>query len=260
MVTSKVGTQFEQFSGYPVRIEIFEGPLDLLIHLVRREEIAASEVSVVRITEQFLSYLRTMQQINIMVASEFVVMAATLLLLKSRSLLPRQEVPEEEEEETGDPAVDLARRMAEYRTFKEAAEILQSAQQARKQIYLRPLTGEEGLEPGLVPLQEVSIFDMVAAMQQMLARARELPPHTIVRDSISVADRIEQILQHLQTLPGGASYFDALCPPGSTRVFIVVTFLAVLELIRRGRMRVRQQHAFGRIEVYLAPTEEQTQQ
>lgn len=260
MASPEIGAQFEQFAGHPVKIEIFEGPLDLLIHLVRREEIEAAEVSVVRITEQFLAFLRTMQQINIMVAGEFVVMAATLLLLKSRSLLPREEAPEEEEEETGDPAVDLARRLAEYRTFKEAAEILHSAQEARKQIYLRPLVGDEGLGAGVVPLEDVSIFDMVAAMQQMLARARELPPHTILRERVSVAERIEQIDHQLSTLPGGASYFDELCPPGSTRVFIVVTFLAVLELIRRGRLRVRQEQLFGRIEVYLTQTEEQSQQ
>ena len=104
------------------------------------------------------------------------------------------------------------------------------------------------------------IFDMVAAMQEMLSRARELPPHTIVRERISLGERIEQMEAELSALPGEAAHFDELCPAGSTRVFIVVTFLAVLELIRRGRMRVRQEQVFGRIEVYLTETEDENQQ
>ncbi|MCD6359365.1 MAG: segregation/condensation protein A, partial [Armatimonadetes bacterium] len=112
----------------------------------------------------------------------------------------------------------------------------------------------------LVPLEDVSVFDMVAAMQEMLARARELPPHTIHRERISVAERIEQIQRQLADAPGEATYFDELCPPGSTRVFIVVTFLAVLELIRRGQMKVRQEQIFGRIEVYLTRTEDDSEQ
>ncbi|HUS79822.1 MAG TPA: segregation/condensation protein A [Armatimonadota bacterium] len=256
MASSGIGAGFEQFTGHPVKIEIFEGPLDLLIHLVRREEVEASEVSIVRITEQFLGYLRTMRQISIDVAVDFVVMAATLLLLKSRSLLPREEEPEEDEEALEDPAVELARRLAEYRTFKEAAEILHSAQQARKQIYLRPLAEDDALGAGVVPLEDVSVFDMVAAMQEILARARELPPHTIQRERISIAERIEQIAEQLRAAGVERTWFDELCPLGSSRVFIVVTFLAVLELIRRRQLRVRQEQPRGRIEVYLSETEE----
>ncbi len=252
--------QFEQFTGHRVAIEIFEGPLDLLLHLVRREDVEASEVDTARITQGFLDYLRTMQQINITFAGEFVVMAATLLLLKSRSLLPRDEPVEEEEDALEDPGVQLARRLAEYRTFKEAAEVLGSAQEARKQIYLRPLLDDDQVGAGVVPLDDVSVFDMVAAMQEMLSRARELPPQTIHRERISVAERIDQIAGQLQRARGEATYFDDLCPEGTTRVFIVVTFLAVLELIRRGQLRVRQEQLFGRIEVYMNDTEDEAQQ
>ncbi len=256
--SSSIGMQFEQFDGHSVKIELYEGPLDLLIHLVRREDLEVSEVSIARITEEFLAYLKTMQQISIHVAADFVVMAATLLLLKSRSLLPREE-PVEEEDEVEEPAIDLARRLAEYRTFKDAAEILQSAQEARKQIYLRPLMDDDELGAGVVPLDDVSVFDMVAAMQDMLSRAREVPPHTIHREAISVGDRIEQLIRHLEISDGESAYFDELCPDQCTRVFIVVTFLAVLELIRRGRMRVRQQDGIGRIEVHLTEMEDETQ-
>jgi len=255
-----LAAQFERFSGYPVRIEIFEGPLDLLLHLVRREEVEAYEVDIVRITDQFLQYLRTMQQINIEVASSFIVMAATLLLMKSRALLPREEPAEEEgltEEE--EPAVELARRLAEYRTYKEAAEILAQAQEARKQIYLRPLTADEAVGVGVVPLEDVSVFDMVAAVHDMLRRAKEPPPHTVEREEITVGERISQLTSQLRLRGSRELYFDELVPDGSTRVFIVVTFLAVLEMIRRGDLRVFQDQPRGRIRLQLTRMEASNQ-
>lgn len=251
-----LAVQFERFSGYPVRIEIFEGPLDLLLHLVRREEVEAHEVDIVRITDQFLQYLRTMQQINMEVASSFIVTAATLLLVKSRALLPREEPLEDEDLiEEEDPAVELARRLAEYRTYKEAAEILAQAQEARKQIYLRPLTADEAVGVGVVPLEDVSVFDMVAAVHEMLRRAKEPPPHTVEREEITVGERISQLTSQLRLRGSRELYFDELVPDGSTRVFIVVTFLAVLEMIRRGDLRVFQDHPRGRIRLELTRME-----
>lgn len=251
-----LAAQFERFSGYPVRIEIFEGPLDLLLHLVRREEVQASEVDIVRITDQFLRYLQTMQQISIEVASHFIVMAATLLLMKSRALLPREEPPEDELIEEDDPAVELARRLAEYRTYKEAAGILAEAQEARKQIYLRPLTADDALGAGVVPLEDVSVFDMVAAVHEMLRRAKEPPPHAVEREEITVGERIDQLVHSLRLRGTRDLCFDELVPDGSTRVFIVVTFLAVLEMIRRGELRVSQEQPRGRIQLRLTTPEE----
>ncbi len=250
-----LAAQFERFRGYPVKIEIFEGPLDLLLHLVRREEVEASEVDIVRITDQFLRYLRTMQQINIDVASVFIVMAATLLLMKSRALLPREEPLDDEEVEEEDPAVELARRLAEYRTYKEAAEILAEAQEARKQIYLRPLTADDAVGAGVVPLEDVSVFDMVAAVHEMLRRAQEPPPHAVEREEITVGERITQLVGEFRTRRRREVFFDELVPDGSTRVFIVVTFLAVLEMIRRGELRVFQEQPRGRIQLELTQTE-----
>ncbi len=250
-----LAAQFERFRGYPVKIEIFEGPLDLLLHLVRREEVEASEVDIVRITDQFLQYLRTMQQINIDVASAFIVMAATLLLLKSRALLPREEPAEDEAIEDEDPAVELARRLAEYRTYKEAAEILAEAQEARKQIYLRPLSADDAVGAGVVPLEDVSVFDMVAAVHEMLRRAQEPPPHTPEREEITVGERINQLISEFRLRRRREVFFDELVPDGATRVFIVVTFLAVLEMIRRGELHVSQQQPRGRIQLKLMETE-----
>lgn len=256
LVVRDLGAQFEQFSGYPVRIEIYEGPLDLLLHLVQREEIEASDVDIVRITDRFLQYLRTMAEINIHVAGEFVETAASLLLLKSRSLLPREEPVDDEQIEEGETVVELARRLAEYRTYKEAAGILAEAQEARKQIYLRPLKGDEALGAGVVPLQDVSIFDIVSAVQEMLERAKEPPPHQMAREEISVGDRIDQLRAQFRRAGQRRTWFDELVPETATRVFIVVTFLAVLEMIRRGELLVSQDRPRGRIRLDLVVPEE----
>lgn len=253
-----LGAQFEQFDGYPVRIEIFEGPLDLLLHLVQREDVEASEVDIVQITDRFLQYLRTMAQVSIQVASDFIVTAASLLLLKSRSLLPREEPPDDEPLDEGDPAVELARRLAEYRTYKEAAEILAEAREARKRIYLRPMTGDEAVGAGVVPLQDVSIFDIVAAIHEMLERAKEPPPHAVEREEISVGDRIDQVIRYFRLRGGGRVSFQELVPESATRVFIVVTFLAVLEMIRRGELLVSQEIPRGPIELEFIRKEEPT--
>ncbi len=253
-----LGAQFEQFSGYSVRIEIYEGPLDLLLHLVQREEVEASEVDIVHITDRFLQYLGTMAQINITLAGEFIETAASLLLLKSRALLPQEEPPDDEEIEEEDSVVDLARRLAEYRTYKEAAGILAEAQEARKQIYLRPTKGDEAVGGGVVPLQDVSVFDIVAAVHEMLERAKEPEPHRMQRDEISVADRIDQLRARFHRRIGRQTWFDELVPESTTRVFIVVTFLAVLEMIRRGELLVSQDRPRGRIRLELVQAEETT--
>lgn len=256
LVVTDLGAQFEQFSGYPVRIEVFEGPLDLLLHLVQREEVEAAEVDIVRITDGFLACLRTMAQINIHVAGEFVETAASLLLLKSRALLPREEPPDDEVIEEGTTVVELARRLAEYRTYKEAATILAEAQEARKQIYLRPLKSDDAIGAGVVPLQDVSIFDIVSAVQEMLDRAKEPPPHLMMREEITVGDRIDQLRAQLRRSAQRRIWFDELVHEGATRVYIVVTFLAVLEMIRRGELLVSQERPRGRIQLDFIPSEE----
>jgi len=258
LVVRDIGAQFEQFSGYPVRIEIFEGPLDLLLHLVQREEIEAAEVDIVHITDGFLAFLRTMAQINIHVAGEFVETAASLLLLKSRALLPREELPDDEVIEEGTTVVELARRLAEYRTYKEAATILAEAKEARKQIYLRPLKGDEAIGAGVVPLQDVSIFDIVSAVQEMLDRAKEPAPHLLMREEISVSDRIDQIHAQLRAGVQRRMWFHELVHEGATRAYIIVTFLAVLEMIRRGELLVSQERPRGYIQLDFVQPEEAT--
>jgi segregation and condensation protein A len=239
-----------------VRIEIYEGPLDLLLHLVQREQVEASDVDIVQITDRFLQYLGTMTQINIRVAGEFVETAASLLLLKSRALLPREEPADDEAIEEEDTVVELARRLAEYRTYKEAASILAEAQEARKQIYLRPGKGDDAVGAGVVPLQDVSVFDIVEAVHEMLERAKEPAPHQMEREEVTVGDRIDQLRADLRRRSEQRTWFGELVPDGSTRVFIVVTFLAVLEMIRRGELLVSQERPRGRIRLDFVPSEE----
>ncbi len=233
--------QLEQFSGYPVKITIFQGPLDLLLHLVRRQEVEIHEVEIASITDQFLEYLHAMEVINIEPAGEFVVMAATLLLIKSRSLLPatQAEGEDEEEEELFDTEAELKRRLTEYRVYKEAARVLDESRRMREQIFLRPLGDTDQLVRGFVALEDISIFDMVAAVKEMLERARPERPARLARAEVTVSQRVEEILFQLTAQHPTAVSFRDLVDLPTSRLHIIVTFLAVLELIRQRRIRVR---------------------
>jgi len=233
--------QPDLFSGPPVKIEIFEGPLDLLLYLVKRSEIDIYEVRLAQITDEYLSYLRTMTVLNIELAGEFLVLAAALLLIKSRMLLPLHEAQTDEEEEEIDAEQELAQRLLEYRTFKEAAELLDESRRWRERIYLRALGPEAGLEGGYVLLEEVSVFDLVAAFRELLARAEEKPVTEVKRRRYTVADRIRYILQALAAAPEEGLTFLELLPDEITKPLVIVTFLAILELIRRRRILVRQE-------------------
>ena len=228
------------FAGFPVTIEIFEGPLDLLLYLVKREEVDVAEVSIAAITGQYLSYLRTMEELNIQLAAEFVVLAATLMLIKSRWLLPINPAGELEEEvleeDVEDPEVQLHRRLQEYKLYREAAEMLEESHRERQRIFLR--SGDEAeVGTGFVNLEDVSVFDMIAAVQEMLLRAKPDPPARMQRPAITVADRIEDILLQL-TAEKRPVQFSELVDMPATRLFIIVTFLAILELVRRRRIRI----------------------
>ena len=235
-------SQLSLFTGFPVTLEIFEGPLDLLLHLVRREEVDIGEVRIADVTDQYCAYLRTMEQLNIHLAADFVVIAATLMLIKSRWLLPVNpagaEVEAAEEDIAPDPEAELHRRLQEYRAFREAAELLDESRKERQRIFLRGAhDGEVGT--GFVPLEDVSVFDMISAVQRMLERARPLPPARVRTPAVTVADRLEDIVIQLTAEKRPLS-FSELVPLPTTRLFIIVTFLAILELIRRRRLRVSQ--------------------
>ncbi len=243
--------QLELFTGYPVKIEIFAGPLDLLVHLVKRQELDIYEVEIAQITSQYLDYLATMQMINIGLAGDFLVMAARLMYIKSRRLLPPTASPDDEEEpDEAQLVAQLRRRVAQYQAYKQAAEALQQARQLRQQIYLRPLDEDSTIPSGFVQLDDISIFDMVGAVRRLLQQAEPEPP-AVPRPELTIADGIEQVVSKLCAAESSALTFSDLVGIPVTRTIIIFVFLAVLELIRRGEVRVRQNRPGDEIMVEL---------
>jgi segregation and condensation protein A len=232
---------------YKVRLEIFEGPLDLLLYLIKRDEIDIYEISLARITQQYLEYLQAFKELKIEVAGEFVVMAANLIYLKSRSLLPADQQPPEEDVEEDDPRWDLIRQLIEYKKFKEAAGELQARALEQEQIFAR-IGNSVAPEAAPLRLGEVGIFQLINAFQNVLKRleARE-DLREIFGEHFTVSDKIEWILRRMSA--GLAIGFSELFAPLASRVEIVVTFLALLELIRLKQVRAQQPEEFGEIEI-----------
>ncbi len=225
-------------SDYKVKLEIFEGPLDLLLYLIKRDELDIYEISLERITKQYLEYLQAFKELNIDVAGEFVVMAANLIYLKSRSLLPVEQQPPEEDVEEDDPRWDLIRQLIEYKKFKEAAGQLQVRQLEQERIFLRePVAPELALAP--LRLGEVGIFQLINAFQNVIKRieARENLSE-IFGEHYTVSDKITWILERVAD--GVPLRFSELFASMASRVEIVVTFLALLELIRLHQVRATQ--------------------
>ncbi len=242
------------FTGHTVEIEIFEGPIDLLVYLVKREELDISEVCLADITGQYLDYLEAMQAVNIAVAGEFVVTAATLLHIKSRHLLPvTVAAVEEDEDDELELLGRMRRRMAQYSAFKEAAQALDESRQLRRHLYLRSLGDDENLPSGFVRLEDVSVFNLVGAVRDLLEEAgSEQPLHSVLRPPVTLAERIEEVLFQLTAADEDPLSFAQLVGTPVTRQIIVVTFLAILELIRRRRIQVHQETTRAEILIRLS--------
>jgi len=235
---------------YKVKLEIFEGPLDLLLYLIKRDELDIYDISIERITRQYLEYLQAFKELNIDVAGEFIVMAANLLYIKSRGLLPVDQQPPEEEAEEDDPRWELIRQLIEYKKFKEAAAQLHDRALEQENIFVRGGTSiSESVRPLL--LGEVGIFQLINAFQNVIKRveARE-ELQQIFGENYTVSDKIEAILGRVSE--GGALKFSELFAEMASRVEIVVTFLALLELIRLKQVRAIQPGQFGEIEIAAA--------
>jgi segregation and condensation protein A len=235
-------------SEYKVKLEVFEGPLDLLLYLIKRDELDIYEISLERITRQYLEYLQAFQELNIDVAGEFVVMAANLIYLKSRNLLPVDQQPPEEDAEEDDPRWDLIRQLIEYKKFKEAAAQLQIRQLQQEQIFLREPAGFAAMVVEPLSLGDVGIFQLINAFQTVIKRveARE-NLREIFGEHFTVSEKIDWILQRIAD--GAPLRFSELFAGLASRVEIVVTFLALLELIRLRQVRASQKDAFAEIEI-----------
>jgi segregation and condensation protein A len=239
---------FESILGdYPVRLEHFEGPLDLLLHLIKKHEVDIYDIPIALVTKQYLVYLDLMQELNLDIAGDFLVMAATLIHIKSRMLLPRPDPAQEDPLE--DPREALVRRLIEHQRFKAAAELLHEKEIQRSAQWVRPdgrLSDVVGDLPE--PEVEVDLFSLVTAFQQVLDRAKQRPRVMLPPEQIPIEARIEQLLERLSTTD--ACGFEDLFADVQTRAGMVVTFLALLEMIRLKLVRVFQQGNFGAIRVY----------
>lgn len=230
---------------YKVQLEVFEGPLDLLLYLIRKEEVDIYDIPIERITTQYVQYIELMRMLDLNLAGDFLVMAATLMMIKSRMLLPVEERPAVEEEEEDDPRWDLVRQLVEYKKFKDAAIFLEGLEDERDGIF-----GREGehltleVKPDMA-LRDVSLFDLLTVFNDALKKVSQEDLREIFAERFSVGDKIEAITKRLQR--EDRFPFAALFSEMASRHEIVCTFLAVLELIRLRQIRAVQDHPFGEI-------------
>jgi segregation and condensation protein A len=234
-----------------VKLELFEGPLDLLLHLIKRNEVSITDIPIAAITDQYLALLNDLPELNLDTAGEYLVMAATLMHIKSRMLLPLDEDGEEDENE--DPRAALVQQLLEYQRYREVAEGLASRLVLERDVFAPP---GEPLPPGTMandedlPVRDASLGDLLDALRGVLARLRRPGPHEVATARITVAMAVERVLARfaLATRIEFAELFDA----DTTRAEVIVTFLALLEMIRLRVLRARQQERFGPIGLELA--------
>jgi segregation and condensation protein A len=233
--------------SYRVKLDIFEGPLDLLLHLVKKNEVELSNIPVATITDQYLAYLDLLQQLDLDVAGEYLVMAATLLHLKSRLLLPSDETADEDE--GADPRAELARQLLEYQRFKEAADLLNCRDVLDRDVFTRqPMRDETDGEQDLI--YDVSLGDLLDALQEVLKRAAPEVVQQVILEQVSLRERLCAVLDLLRERT--QTTFSDLFPAGATRLQMLVTFLALLELVRMHMVQIRQEESFGPIVITLA--------
>jgi segregation and condensation protein A len=238
-------------SEYTVKFEVFEGPLDLLLYLIRKEEVDIYEVNLTRLASQFIEYLDVMRMLDLDIAGEFLVMASTLMYIKSRELLPRDlQVAPEEDEEEADPRWELIRQLVEYKKFKDAAAQMQRLELETENTYPR-LPGKPAFlqieEPGLQKL-DVSLFDLVNAVNSILKRLNKREDlREIFEDKWTVSEKIEQLIDLTSSQPL-VNFLD-LFARAESKTEVVCIFLALLELIRMKRLVCVQSDAFGEIEI-----------
>jgi segregation and condensation protein A len=240
--------EFESIlEAYPVRLEHFEGPLDLLLHLIKKHEVDIYDIPIFQITQQYLEYIDLMQEMNLDVAGEFLVMAATLIHIKSRMLLPRPAPDQEDPEE--DPREALVRRLLEHQKFKQAAELLHERETIRSAQWTRP-DGPIAEIAGEAPEPEIDVdlFSLITAFRAVVERAKQRPKLYLPSEQIPIEDRIEQLMARLSETD--ACGFADLFADMQTRPGMIVTFLAILEMIRLKLIRVFQSGAMGEIRVY----------
>jgi segregation and condensation protein A len=231
-----------------IRLPLFEGPLDLLLYLIRRDRIDIHDIPIAPITRQYMEYLDLMKELNLDVAGEFMVMAATLIHIKSKMLVPVSPAEAEGEEEGVDPREELVQRLLEFQRYKEAAGVLHQKGQIRAATWTRPDTALPALDDAGEEMLEAGLFDLISAFKELLERRKALLAHEVGHEGKSIEQRIEELLALVRQ--GESVEFLELFAAEETKAGMIVTFLALLEMIRLKIVRVYQRGMFGPIRVF----------
>ena len=230
-----------------VQLEIFEGPLDLLLHLIKKNEVSITDIPIALITEQYLATMELMQTLDLDLAGEFLVMAATLIHIKSRMLLPAGE-EEAEEEEGVDPRAELVRRLLDYQRYKEAAAELEQREVLTRDVFVRASAPTE--EAGPREFREVSVFELLGALKRVIDRLPKDVVHEVTLEKVSVREKMTLLLDKLRDQ--SRVVFESLFAGVKSRIEIVVTFLAMLELVKVRAIRIYQDDMAGPIVIEAA--------
>ena len=230
--------------SYRVRLDIFEGPLDLLLHLIKKAEVDIYDIPIASITDQYLAYVSLLEDMNLDLAGEYLVMAATLTQLKSRMLLPPSE-DESDAAEGADPRADLVQQLLEYQRYREVALALGARPVLTRDVFRRQPEVSARDEGDGVRLRDVSLADLLEAFRDVLERALRESFHEIITEEVSVAECVEVILRRLEV--DGPQRFRDLFGGAPSHQRLVATFLALLELVKRGAVRARQDEEGGEI-------------
>jgi segregation and condensation protein A len=231
-----------------IHLPLFEGPLDLLLYLIRREKIDIHDIPIAPITHQYMEYLDLMRELNLDVAGEFMVMAATLIHIKSKMLVPVQPAEAEGEEEYVDPREELVRRLLEFQRYKEAAGLLHQQAQIRAAQWTRPDASLPRFDDAGEEMLEAGLYDLIAAFKELLERRKTLLAHQVEGEGATVEERMAELLMAIPE--GGSLAFLELFASLGSKLEMIVTFLALLELVRLKRVRVYQKGLFGQIRVF----------
>jgi len=231
-----------------IQLASFEGPLDLLLYLIKRDQIDIYDIPIAPITKRYMEYLDLMRELNLDVAGEFMVMAATLIHIKSKMLVPLNPAEAQTDEEAVDPREELVQRLLEFQRYKEAAGVLHAKGQLRAASFTRPEAVLPSFDDAGEEILEAGMFDLISAFKELLERRRVLFAHEIEREKKSVEERMQELLELIKE--GASIEFLELFAAEETKTALILTFLALLELIRLKLVKVYQRGLFGPIRVF----------
>jgi segregation and condensation protein A len=250
VVIKEMVNQEDQKLTYQITLPSFDGPMDLLLHLIKEHELDIYDIPISKITKEYLAYLEIMQSLNLEIAGDFLVMAATLMQIKSRMLLPVDPTPDQPEE---DPRLELMRRLVEYKKFRDAADQLLDMEKGRHHLLPRMIAGDIKTVGAEEHLEEVTLFGLLAAFKDVLIHSQEDVTAEIVRPEITVSQKINDLMDLLQR--DTKIVFRPFLTACRTKIEKIIALLALLELMKLKLVRAVQDKIFGEIEIHLVQTE-----